>query len=43
MEDQDLLRALLNGPWSHFKKFGQDDYRDPTEKNPPAVSVQKVL
>ena len=34
MEDQELLRSLLNGPCSHFKKFGQDDYRDPTEKNP---------
>ena len=34
MEDQELLRSLLNGPCSHFKKFGQDDYRDPAEKNP---------
>ena len=34
MEDQELLRFLLNGSFSHFKKFGQDDYRDPTEKNP---------
>ncbi len=34
MENQELLRSLLNGPCSHFKKFGQYDYRDPTEKNP---------
>ena len=34
MEDQELRRSLLNGTCSHFKKFGQDDDRDPAEKNP---------
>ena len=26
MEDQELLRSLLNGPCSHFKKFGYNYY-----------------
>ena len=32
--NQDLLEALLAGPYSHFKKYGTDDWRNPNEKNP---------
>jgi len=28
-----LLAALLDGPYSDFKKIGQDDWRDPSENN----------
>ena len=28
-----LLCELLAGPYSHFKKVGADDWRDPSEKN----------
>ena len=31
--NQDLLEALLVGPYSHFKKYGTDDWRNPNEKN----------
>ena len=31
--NQDLLEALLAGPYSHFKKYGTDDWRNPNEKN----------
>ena len=34
ISNQDLLAELLKGPFSHFKKIGQDDWRDPSEKNP---------
>ena len=30
---EDLLAALLAGPYSHFRKVGDDDWRDPSEKN----------
>ena len=30
---RDLLSALLAGPYSHFRKVGDDDWRDPSEKN----------
>ena len=32
--NKDLLEALLADPYSHFKQIGQDDWRDPSEKNP---------
>ena len=32
--NQDLLEALLAGPYSHFKKYGTDDWRILNEKNP---------
>ena len=28
------LQELLAGEYSHFRKVGEDDYRDPSEKNP---------
>ena len=31
--NKDLLDALLAGPYSHFKKYGTDDWRNPNEKN----------
>ena len=30
---EELLAALLAGPYSHFKTVGADDWRDPKEKN----------
>ena len=35
-----LLEVLLNGPYSHFTAFGEDDFRDPNEKN-PSLSISK--
>ena len=32
--NKDLLPKLLAGPFSHFKKIGKDDWRDPNEDNP---------
>jgi 5S rRNA maturation endonuclease (ribonuclease M5) len=29
-----LLERLLSGPYAHFKKLGEDDWRDPAAKNP---------
>ena len=31
--NKDLLDALLAGPYSHFKKYGTDDWRNSNEKN----------
>jgi len=31
--NKDLLDALLAGPYSHFKKIGADDWRDPNQNN----------
>ena len=35
-----LFDVLLNGPYSHFTSFGEDDFRDPNEKN-PSLSISK--
>ena len=34
MANSDLFTKLLDGPFSHFKKVGEDDWRDPGVKNP---------
>ena len=31
--NDNLLDALLAGPYSHFKNIGADDWRDPNQKN----------
>ena len=31
--NDDLLDALLAGPYSHFKNIGADDWRDPNQNN----------
>ena len=34
MTNTDLFSKLLEGPYSHFKKVGEDDWRDPDARNP---------
>ena len=34
IQNNDLLNALLTGPYSHYEKYGDDDWRDPEQKNP---------
>ena len=34
MTNSDLFTKLLDGPFSHFKKMGEDDWRDPSFRNP---------
>ena len=33
INNKELLVALLDGPYSDFKEIGQDDWRDPRDKN----------
>ena len=32
--NKEILRILLRDHFAHFKRFGDDDYRDPNENNP---------
>ena len=32
--NQAVLKVLLEGPYAHFRKVGNDDWRDTSEKNP---------
>ena len=34
MTNTDLFSKLLEGPYSHFKKVGEDDWRDIGTRNP---------
>ena len=38
MNADNLLKQLLSGPFTHFKNVGDDDWRDPNDKN-PALSL----